>query len=171
MPSADSYNMITYLSPSCRVKSMVNRMAMVKVKDHALCRLRRVMNRPRSEESGLTLIEVVISVALMSILGLALLQGLSGVARGQGSQDERVGAVIAGRAQLESVKRAAYDTSVTGASGPAYASLPSEITASGVAFNTAVLGQEIESGVQLITVVVKVGSEEITRLQAYKVNR
>lgn len=133
--------------------------------------LRRVTNGLRSDQSGITLIEVVISVALMGILGMALLQGLSGVARGQGMQDERVGAVIAGRAQLESVKRAAYDTSVTGTTGPAYTSLPSEITASGVVFNAEILGQEIESGVQLITVVVKIGSEEITRLQAYKVNR
>lgn len=153
------------------VKSMLNCMVMVKLKACTQSWLRWVTNGLRSEQSGLTLIEVVISVALMSILGLALLQGLSGVARGQGTQDERVGAVIAGRAQLESVKGAAYDTSVTATTGPAYTSLPSEITASGVVFNTDILGQEIESGVQLITVVVKNGTQEITRLQAYKVSR
>ncbi|MBI4289725.1 MAG: prepilin-type N-terminal cleavage/methylation domain-containing protein [Chloroflexi bacterium] len=133
--------------------------------------LKNLARLVKSDQRGLTLIEVVISVALMGLLGAALLQGLSGVARGQGKGDERVGAVVAGRAQLESVKQSPYDATVTTTPGPAYLALPTQATVGGVLFDMETIGQQVDTGVQLVTVMVSNGGQEITRLQAYKVNR
>lgn len=133
--------------------------------------VRRALRGARSDQSGVTLIEVVISVALMGVLGMSLLAGLSGVALGQGKHDEQVGAVVAGRNHLETIKQAAYDSSITATPGPGYASLPTQRTVGNIVFDMEIVAQQLETGVQLVTVVVRHAGKEINRLQDYKVDR
>ncbi len=150
---------------------MLNYGQVNKGKMKTLTRSKHLAPEVTAGQRGMTLIEVVISVAVLALVSVALLQGLSGVARGQWKQDERVGAVIAGRAQLESVKHSLYDATVTTSAAPAYPSLPAQATVGGVLFDLQVIGQQVDTGVQLVTVVVSNGGEEITRLQGYKVDR
>ena len=133
--------------------------------------LSRVFRRFISGHQGFSLIELVISLALISVLGVTLMQGLSTMARGQGVHDERVGSMIAGRTHLESIKQAAYDLTVTSTPGPGYSSLPPQITVGDIIFDMEIIAQEIETGAQLVTVVVSNGGNEINRLQAYKADR
>ena len=131
----------------------------------------RMVQRLSAQTRGFTLIEVVISIALMAILGVALLQGLSTMARGQGIHDERVGALVATQVHLESIKQAPYDSSVTATPGPGYTALPVQRTVDNIVFDMQIIAQQIETGVQLVTVVVSNSGREINRLQAYKVDR
>lgn len=134
-------------------------------------RTRKALRVSNSDQRGFSLVELLISLALMGILGVALVQGLSAVARGQGIHDERVGAIVAARSQLESVKQVAYDNSVTIFPGPGYTALPAQITVGNIVYDMQIIAQEIDVGVQLITVVVSNGGQEINRLQAYKADR
>ena len=136
-----------------------------------MSRLIRTMQRLSAQKRGFTLIEVIISIALLATLGMALLQGLSTVARGQGVHDERVGALVAAQVHLESLKQAPYDSSVTATPGPGYSSLPVQRTVDNIVFDMQITAQQIETGVQLVTVVVSNSGREINRLQAYKVDR
>ena len=122
-------------------------------------------------QKGFTLIEIIISLALVSALGVTFMQGLSAVARGQGVHDERVGAMIAGRTHLEGIKQAPYDTAVTSNPGPGYSSLPAQRTVGDIIFDMNIIAQEIDTGVQLVTGVVSNDGDEINRLQIYKVAR
>lgn len=133
--------------------------------------LSRIFKRFISGHQGFSLIELVISLALISVLGVTLMQGLSTLARGQGVHDERVGSMIAGRTHLESIKQTAYDLTVTSTPGPGYSSLPAQITVGNIIFDMEIIAQEIETGAQLVTVVVSNGGNEINRLQAYKADR
>lgn len=131
----------------------------------------RTIQRLSTQKRGFTLIEVLISTALIALGGVAILQGLSTVARGQGVHDERVGALVAAQAHLESIKQAPYDSSVTSTPGPGYTSLPVERTVDNILFDMQIIAQQIETGVQLVTVVVSNSGSEINRLQTYKVDR
>jgi len=131
----------------------------------------RIVRRFTTDQQGFSLIELVISLALISVLGVTLMQGLSTVARGQGVHDERVGSMIAGRTHLESIKQAAYDLTVTSTPGPGYSSLPAQITVGDIIFDMEIIAREIETGAQLVTVVVSNGGNEINRLQTYKADR
>ena len=133
--------------------------------------LSRMIRHFISGHQGFSLIEMVISLALISVLGVTLMQGLSAVARGQGVHDERVGSMIAGRTHLESIKQATYDLTVTSTPGPGYSSLPAQRTVGDIIFDMEIIAQEIETGAQLVTVVVSNGGNEINRLQAYKADR
>ncbi len=114
---------------------------------------------------------MVISLALIAILVPSLLLCLVALAGGQGRHSERVGALIAARSELEAVKKAAYDTSVTSTAGPAYSSLPTSRTVGDIPFDLSITAQKMETDVQLVTVVASTGDAEIIQLQCLKVNR
>ncbi len=128
-------------------------------------------DRLYSHQNGNTLLEMIVSMALIAILVPVLLLCLVALAGGQGRHSERVGALIAVRSQLEAVKKAAYDTSVTTAPGPAYSSLPTSRTVGDIPFGLSIAAQEMETDVQLVTVVASTDGVEIVQLQYLKVNR
>ncbi len=124
-----------------------------------------------SHQKGGILLEMIVALALLAILVPLMLQCLVTLASGQGRHSERVGALVAARSQLEAVKRAPYDTSVTSTAGPAYSSLPTSRTVGDIPFDLSVTAQEMETDVQLVTVVASTGDAEIIQLQYLKVNR
>ena len=124
-----------------------------------------------SHQKGGILLETIVSLALIAILVPILLQCLVALAGGQGRHSERVGALIAARSQLEAIKQTAYDTSVTSTAGPAYSSLPTSRTVGDIPFDLSITAQEMETDVQLVTVVASTGGAEIVQLQHLKVNR
>ncbi len=128
-------------------------------------------DRLHIHQRGGTLLEMIVSMALIAILVPILLLCLVALAGGQGRHSERVGALIAVRSELEAVKKAAYDTSVTTTPGPAYSSLPTLRTVGDIPFDLSITAQEMETDVQLVTVVASTGDAEIIQLQCLKVNR
>lgn len=83
----------------------------------------------------------------------------------------RVGAELVASQQLERVKQASFDTSVTVTPGPAYSSLPTSYTVQGDTFTVSTTGVTVTQDVQLITVTVSFSSTPVANLQGYKVKR
>lgn len=120
---------------------------------------------------GLTLLELVIVLALMSVALTALLQMLGTSVRAEGTARRRVGAEVVASQQLERVKQAAFDSSVSATPGPAYSSLPSSYTVQGDDFTVSTTGVTVAVGVQLITVTASFGGTPVATLETHKVNR
>ncbi len=70
-------------------------------------------------EKGFSLIEVIIAVALLGIIGIALLSGLATASRALFIADERATAESLARSQMEYVKNQPYAASYTPDSVPA----------------------------------------------------
>lgn len=115
--------------------------------------------------------EIVISLALIAFGLPAVLQSLGALAAGQGVHSQRVGAAIAARSQIEAVKQAAYDTSVSVTPAPAYSSLPTQLTVGGIPYNLAITAQLIAPDVQVVTVAVADGDRVVSQIETYKVKR
>lgn len=130
---------------------------------------RRLSSLFRRHEAGVTLIETVVSVALVGTVGLALLSGLATASKAAVIADEHATAESLARSQLESAKRAAY---VYEASSYAPDPLPSEADYTGysVVITAAPLNTP-DDGIQKITVIVSRSGTEKYRLVSYKVDR
>ena len=136
---------------------------------------RRLRRRVRSfclrGAEGLTLLELVIVLALMSVALATLLELLSTSVRAEGAVRRRVGAEVVASQQLERVKQAAFDPAVSATPGPAYSSLPSSYTVQGDDFTVSTTGVIVAQGVQLVTVTASFRSTPVATLETYKVNR
>jgi prepilin-type N-terminal cleavage/methylation domain-containing protein len=142
---------------------------------------------------GFTLIEVVVAVALLGIIGVTVLSGLSTAAASLILADRRATAESLARSQMEYVKNQGY----VNATSPTWQVTYSKISLPGVtdvaggysicSCNDA--GQAVnctasegiiaialnsttsDSGLQKITLVIKHGDEEIITLEGYKRRR
>jgi len=117
-----------------------------------------------SGEEGASLVEAVIATALV---GLALVFTLSAVSVGA-----RTLALVSGRATAESLARSQMEYVKAQAYLPAPASYPTLTPPAGYSVSaeaSAVAGADAD--IQLITVIVTHGGEEVLRLEGYKVNR
>lgn len=129
-------------------------------------------------EKGITLIEVLIALAILGLVAVAFLSGLTTASRALIIADERTTAESLARSQMEYVKGIDYVNEAT--SYPA-ASIPQEhIDAGYSATITALPLHNPDNGIQKITVVVKHDNKEIftfirdgekITLEGYKVNR
>ncbi len=143
---------------------------------------------------GFTLIEVLIALALFTIIAFVFAGGLATASRAVLIADVRTRSESLARTQMESIKEQGYNSTyskisipgVTGASGPYYICSCSSTgsvncTASriiAVAWNSTTNNWTTsETGLQKITLVIKHGgtdaatSREVTRLEGYKVDR
>ena len=123
----------------------------------------------RCHESGMTLLETVIALAILGTIAVAFLGGVATSSKGVYAADERATAESLARTQMEWAKNASYSynaTSYSIASIPAakdYINYSANITAEPL--------HELDDGIQKITVTVKHSDEVIIRLEGYKVNR
>lgn len=122
-------------------------------------RLRPWVAAALAGEEGLSLVETVIAVALLGLVGGALLLGLSAATLGTGRSDQQNTASSAARSQLESVKAQVYSQP------PAYATI---VPPPG--FTVGVTGSAVTSGVlEVITTTVSAGGV-LAQVAAYKAN-
>lgn len=148
----------------------------------------------RGKSRGFTLIEVLIALALFTIIAFVFAGGLATASRAVLLADVRTRAESLARTQMESIKEQGYNSTyskitipgVTGGTGPYYicSCNPTgsvNCTAARIiavswdsATNNATTS---ETGLQKVTLVIKHGgtdattSREVTRLEGYKVNR
>ncbi len=123
-------------------------------------------------KKGFSLIEVLISLAIFSVISVAIFAGLSMSARANIIADEQTIAESIARSQIEYVQDQSYST----ANPPSYNLIP-DVPAynpsnppPGYSIVTPVAAQ-IETGVQKISVVVYHGAKRVLTLEDYKVNR
>jgi prepilin-type N-terminal cleavage/methylation domain-containing protein len=127
------------------------------------------------KEKGFTFIEVVIGLAVMGIIAVGFLGGLTTASKGLMIADERETANNLAEAQVEYVKNQAYDSINN---PPQYQKLPSGKIPDGYDIKLPMAarldpdgdGLSDDDGMQEITVTVKHGSKEVLTLKDYKVN-
>jgi len=121
----------------------------------------------KKNEKGFSLIEVVIALALLGIIGVALLSGLATASKAIYIADERATAESLARSQMEYVKEQGYLV------GGAYdiIDLSAYPASYGVSVVANPLAGSVLSGIQEITVTVSHYGNVIITLEGYKVNR
>jgi prepilin-type N-terminal cleavage/methylation domain-containing protein len=113
---------------------------------------------------GFTLVETLVAVAILGIVSVALLSGFNTASLGGAIVDERETANNVAESQMECVKGQAYALSYAPSTplSNEYARYSVNITTSNITAR--------DGNIQKITVTVKHGDKEVTRLEGYKVN-
>ena len=120
-------------------------------------------------ESGIALLETLVALAILGIISVAFLSGLTTTSQAAIISDRRATAESLALSQMESVKQAAY---VYAAIQYTPTQIPDDVSYTG--FSAAIVAEAIESpddGVQKITVTITRFGEDIYVLQGYKVDR
>ena len=121
------------------------------------------------DETGVTLIETLVAVAILGIIAVIFLGSLTSTSKGAAMADERVSAQSIAQTQMEYIKNAAYTTNAT--TYTPY-QLPTSKDYTGYSVNiTAVRLHATDDGIQKITVSVLYGEKVIMSLEDYKVDR
>lgn len=126
-------------------------------------------------ERGFTLIEVLISLAVLGVIAVAFLGGLTTASKGLAITDERQTAQNLAEAQMEYIKRQAYDSNNN---PPIYTKLSAGEIPTGydIAIGASRLDPEgdglgDDDNVQLIRITITHGSKNVLTLEDYKVYR
>jgi prepilin-type N-terminal cleavage/methylation domain-containing protein len=120
----------------------------------------RTPRRSLGDERGFSLLEVIVSLALLGIVGVGLLSALATVSSVTLKTDERQTATNLAETQMEYVKNQGYAASYTPAPIPSnYVGYTVNITASSLQ----------DSNIQKITVVTGRAGKVPVRLEGYKV--
>jgi len=142
-------------------------------------------------EKGFTLLEVLIAVALVSLIAVAFLSGLATASKALVIADEHATAESLARSQMEHIKNQSYSTSnvdwnyTVTHSGRSSADPPDWWDDSGSPGNPPLLssnyaGYSVEAiadeddanaGIQKITVIINHYTKEVSTLEGYKVDR
>jgi len=131
-------------------------------------------------EKGFLLIEVIIAIALLGIVGVALLSGLSTGSKAIFVADERATAESLARSQMENVKKQLYDGTNNPLIYTVLSDIPEgegyEIYVTAVRLDPKEDGTDNDDGIQKITVTVKHHDKPIitsgnSTLEGYKVDR
>jgi prepilin-type N-terminal cleavage/methylation domain-containing protein len=133
--------------------------------------MRQNNNRPyvSKGESGQTLMEILIALAILGIIAVSFLSGVTNTSKGAFIADEQATSESLARSQMEWVKR--LDYSYNGTSYPAgpilatrdYANFTANITASAL--------HNPDDGIQKITISVLHSNKTVFTLEGYKVDR
>jgi type II secretory pathway pseudopilin PulG len=113
-------------------------------------------------ESGISLVEQLIAVALLGVLAISLLYGLSSGTLGVGVVDEQVNAANLAGSALEAVKRGAYVTGTVAYTPTLLLSADFQVT---------VVASPVITGLQWITATVYHNGRMVKQISDYKANR
>ena len=129
----------------------------------------RIARKLGGNESGVTLIETMIALALLALIAAALLGGLATAAQATFLADERATAESLARSQMEYVKTLNYEYGTTQYSP---APIPSGKDYSGYSVTIAAEPlHDSDDGIQKITVTVSHTDKLVLTVEDYKVDR
>ncbi len=117
-------------------------------------------------ESGATLLEAIVALAILATIVVVFLGGLIGTTKAASLTDERTTAESLAQSQMEWVLNSNYASQYSPAtlpSGSDYINYTVNITATSL--------HSPDDGIQKITVTVQRSGKEITRLEGYKASR
>jgi type II secretory pathway pseudopilin PulG len=120
-------------------------------------------------ESGVTLLETVVALAILGTIGVIFLNGLTTTSKAAFIVDEQATAESLARSQMEWAQNADFVYSATQYSP---ASIPS--SKDYINYSATITAEPLhnpDDGIQKITVTVKRFGETVIRLQSYKVDR
>ncbi|MFC2021124.1 type II secretion system protein J [Chloroflexota bacterium] len=125
--------------------------------------LAKMLKMLTRHESGQTILEMLVSLAILGVTAVAFLNGLTTSSAIGFSVDERETAKNIAESQMEYVKDQTYAASYSPAPIPGeYAGYSANISVSAIASR--------DGNIQKVTVIVKHQNNEVTRLEGYKVN-
>ena len=113
-------------------------------------------------ETGSSLIEAVVALALLGIIGVAFLGALATTSNSRSIADEHVSARIIAESQMENLKKQTYAFSYDPVS------IPSDYPGYSAAVN---IDNQRNGNIQKITVTIRHHDRDIETLESYKVNR
>jgi len=122
-----------------------------------------------SRESGTTLIEAVVALAILGTIGVTFLSGLTTTSKAAFISDEQATAESLAQSQMEWVKNASYSYNATG-----YTSAPIPTVKDYLNYSATIVAAPLhnpDDGIQRLTVTVKRYDETTTKLEGYKVDR
>lgn len=120
-------------------------------------------------EKGITLLETIVAVSILSAIAVAFLNGVATSSKGVYISDEEATAESLARTQMEWVKNASYSYNAT---SYALAPIPAEKDYMDYSANiTAESLNETDDGIQKITVTITRSGEMVFILEGYKVDR
>ena len=113
-------------------------------------------------ETGTSLIETIVALALLAIIGVAFMGALATTSSSRLIADEHASARILAESQMENIKKQAYAISYD----------PVPITEEYPGYTASIDIESLRNGnIQKITVTVSHHNQEIETLESYKVSR
>jgi len=132
-------------------------------------RLLRILGKFTGRESGVTFIETVVALAILGLIAVAFLNGLTTNFKSVFIADEHTTAESLAQSQMEWVKNASYSYNAT-----TYSSAPIPSGKDYLNYSTLITAEPLRSpddGIQKITVTIKRSDKGVTILEGYKVDR
>ena len=112
-------------------------------------------------EKGITLIETVVALAILSIISLAFLSGLANTSTARAIAEERVTAKFLAETHMEYIKKADYGLTYTLTNPPGYDNYTADLTVENF----------YNDSIQKITINILHHSEDVLTLEGYKTKR
>jgi len=132
-------------------------------------RLFRVAKKLKGKETGVSLIETVMALAILGVIAVAFLSGLATVAKATVIADEQATAESLARSQMEYVKTVDYVYDTTQYSP---APIPGDEDYSGYSATIDVEPlHDTDDGIQKIAVTIEHNDKQVITLEGYKVDR
>ncbi len=132
-------------------------------------RLFKISGISTSSESGVTLIETVVALAILGTIAVTFLSGLATTSRAAFTADEQATAESLAQSQMEWAKNANYSYEAT-----AYSPAPIPSDKDYLNYTAAITAEPLynpDDGIQRITITVKRSNKEVIKLEGYKVDR
>ena len=132
-------------------------------------RISRILKKFTAGESGTTLIEAVVALAVLGTIGVTFLSGLATTSKAAFISDEQATAESLAQSQMEWVKNAGYSYNATG-----YTAAPVPAGKDYLNYTATIAAEPLhnpDDGIQRLTITVKRADETVTKLEGYKVDR
>jgi len=132
-------------------------------------RLLRILGKFTGRESGVTFIETVVALAILGVIAVAFLNGLTTTSKSVFTADEHTTAESLAQSQMEWVKNASYSYNAT-----TYSSAPIPSGKDYLNYSTLITAEPLRSpddGIQKVIVTIKRSDKGVTKLEGYKVDR
>lgn len=120
-------------------------------------------------ESGATLLETVVALAILGTIAVTFLSGLVTTSKAAFTTDEQATAESLAQSQMEWVKNASYSYNAT-----AYSPAPIPTDKDYLDYSALITAAPLrnpDDGIQKITVTIKRSNREVSKLEDYKLDR
>lgn len=134
-----------------------------------LVQIARKLNTFTRGESGATLIETVVALAILGVIAVTFLSGLATTSKAAFLADEQTTAENLAQSQMEWVKNAGYVDSAT-----EYPPAPIPSRRDYLNYSAIITAEPLhipDDGIQKITVTIQRSGENVIKLEGYKLDR